>query len=415
MKVGILTSVHPPTDTRILFKQAVTLVQGGHEVWLVARAGKSAVGCGVHHVVLPVPNRRLARLGTCWLLLRAALRLRCDVYHLHDPELLPIGVVLKLLTRAAIVFDVHEDVRRQIRNKYWIPRRLRRPLAAAYGIAERLCLLQIDRVVIAEDSYAPVYRGHDPVAIRNYPTLDLLQRFAAWEHPKVYSRHPELVYCGTIARIRGAMEMLEAVQRLVPKYPDVHLTLIGSCFPETLEQEIRDKVRSLRIEAHVTLRGRMPLDEAMQVVAGCDVGLAILHPDPNYLQSLPTKMFEYMALRLPVVVSDFGLWRGIVEGTAAGETVDPLRPADIAAAIDRIVADSQRLTAMGESGCRAVREIYSWEAEGRRLLAMYRELGADGTPLPPDATSRPDASRDVAKPPVTAQRELEPSHAGGEA
>jgi hypothetical protein len=415
MKVGILTSVHPPTDTRILFKQAVTLVQGGHEVWLVARAGKSAVGCGVHHVVLPVPNRRLARLGTCWLLLRAALRLRCDVYHLHDPELLPIGVVLKLLTRAALVFDVHEDVRRQIRKQVLDST----PASPAAGG----CLRNRGATLSAADRPRRDRRGFLRSRVprsrpRGDPQLSDARSPAAVSLPGSIRRSTRGIPSSCIAvPSRGFVGHGDAgsgaaTRAEVPRRAsDAHRLLL----PGNLEQEIRDKVRSLRIEAHVTLRGRMPLDEAMQVVAGCDVGLAILHPDPNYLQSLPTKMFEYMALRLPVVVSDFGLWRGIVEGTAAGRPSIRLRPADIAAAIDRIVADSQRLTAMGESGCRAVREIYSWEAKAGACWRCNRELGADGAPPSPDATSRPDASRDVAKPPVTAQRELEPSHAGGEA
>ena len=176
MRIGVLTSVHPATDTRILFKQAATLAAGGHEVFLVARASEAQVGCGVTHVAVPVPQSRLDRVRTCLQVLRAAIELRCDVYHLHDPELLPLAGVLRRRTGAAIVFDVHEDVRRQIRNKYWIPRWARRPLAWLYGVAELQCLRQVDRVVIAEDSYAATYAAHDPVPVRNYPTLDLLSR-----------------------------------------------------------------------------------------------------------------------------------------------------------------------------------------------------------------------------------------------
>jgi len=371
MKIGVLTSVHPATDTRILFKQAASLVRAGHEVHLVARESPNPVGCGVHHVTLPIPKSRLGRIATCLQLYRKAVALRCDVYHLHDPELLTLAAPLKRATGAKIIFDVHEDVRRQIRNKYWIPRWMRPSLAVVYGVLERLCLLDVDHVVIAEDSYAPVYARYQAVPVRNYPTLQLLAPLGNWSQPRVYSRRPKLVYCGTVAKIRGAMEMLEAVKILAMSYPGVHLSIIGSCFPVELEGEMAAKIRELGIADNVKLHGRLPLDQAMEVVAHCDVGLAILHPDPNYLHSLPTKMFEYMALRLPVVVSNFVLWKKIVDETGGGRTVNPLSVPEIAAAIGAIVRDAEALRAMGQRASIAVRENYSWEAEAKRLLALY--------------------------------------------
>jgi glycosyltransferase involved in cell wall biosynthesis len=192
-----------------------------------------------------------------------------------------------------------------------------------------------------------------------------------------------------VARIRGAFEMLEAVRLLVEAHPLVHLEVIGGSFPAELHEELAECVRELGLETHVTLRGRMPLDRAMEIVADCDFGLALLHPDPNYLHSLPTKMFEYMALGLPVVVSDFGLWRRIVDGTAGGLTVDPLDPAAIAAAVHRLAADPDLMQRMQASGRRAVREVYSWQPEAERLLAMYAGLEREphSVPEPPAARS----------------------------
>lgn len=389
MKIGVLTSVHPATDTRILFKQATSLVQAGHTVFLVARESPNPIGGGVRHVPLPIPKSRLGRIATCVRLYGRAVALRCDVYHLHDPELLTLAALLKRATGARIIFDVHEDVRRQIRNKYWIPRWMRPALAFAYGVLERLCLRAVDHVVIAEDSYAPIYAKYGAVPVRNYPALQLLAPLGKWSEPRAYSGRPKLVYCGTVAKIRGAMEMLAAVQRLTQTHPDVHLSIIGNCFPAGLETEIAAEIRALGIERNVQMHGRMPLDRAMEVVAQCDVGLAILHPDPNYLHSLPTKMFEYMALRLPVVVSDFALWKRIVDATGGGRTVDPLSVDDIAAAVESLVRDAQALRDMGERASIAVRETFSWEAEAKRLIALY-----DGKP---------------AATPAPAAREIEPS------
>jgi hypothetical protein len=118
MKIGVLTSVHPPTDTRIYFKQIQALQEAGHQVVLVARSGANTDR--VEHIKLPVPTNRLARIGTLLQVARAAVQLRCDAYHLHDPELLLLAPLLKKATGAHIVFDVHENIRRQIRNKSFL-------------------------------------------------------------------------------------------------------------------------------------------------------------------------------------------------------------------------------------------------------------------------------------------------------
>ena len=365
MRIGILTSVHAPMDTRIYFKQARSLAAAGHEVVLVAREGGDIDD--IEYVRLPLPRHRWARMLTCCRILVQGLRLRCDAYHIHDPELLPVGVLLCLSTRARLVYDVHENVRKQILNKYWIPRPFRRLVAGIYGGIERLCLLFVDDVILAEDSYAPYYRRERVTVVHNYPILEPAGNGGGRD----YSDKPRLVYCGVVARLRGAFEMLEVAALLRTRHPEIELHVIGPCFPESFEDEMRARIDSLGLEDCVRLYGRLPLDDALEHVAQCDIGLALLHPDPNYVESLPTKMFEYMSLRLPVVVSSFPLWSRIVDHAACGATVDPLAPPQVAAAVARLQADRALMRRCGENGARAVVELYSWAAESKRLIAVY--------------------------------------------
>src|SRR5262245_15549455 len=295
-------------DTRIYFKQARSLAAAGHEVILVARAGGD-IG-DLRYVPIPVPESRRGRFGAGMRVFLEALRLRCDAYHIHDPELLPFGVLLRMCTRARLIYDVHENVRNQIRNKYWIPRPLRGAVARLYGAIERLCLRWVTHVILAEDSYAPSYRRQAVTVVHNYPILEGVMPQVG---ERSYSGKPRLVYCGVVARIRGALEMLEVTAQLLERHPEIELHVIGPFFPASFETEVRERVASLGLSGHVTFHGRLPLDVALERVSLCDIGLALLHPDPNYVDSLPTKMFEYMSLSLPVVVSDFPLWKRIVD------------------------------------------------------------------------------------------------------
>ncbi|MBC7077734.1 MAG: glycosyltransferase, partial [Synergistales bacterium] len=136
--VCILTTVHPPFDTRIFHKEARALVTAGYDLTLIAQHDKNEVVDGVKVIALPKPKNRFTRIfGLTWRAFRLALRQRADVYHFHDPELLPVGGLLKLLTRAKVIYDVHEDVPEQILTKHWLPALLRHPLAVVFNAFEK--------------------------------------------------------------------------------------------------------------------------------------------------------------------------------------------------------------------------------------------------------------------------------------
>jgi glycosyltransferase involved in cell wall biosynthesis len=106
-------------------------------------------------------------------------------------------------------------------------------------------------------------------------------------------------------------------------------------------------------------------------------GIVTFHPLPNHLDSHPTKMFEYMSSGIPVIASDFPLWRDIIEGNQCGICVDPLDPKAIAAAIDYVVTHPQAAKAMGENGRRAVLQKYNWTVQANRLIDFYGAISHD--------------------------------------
>jgi len=103
-------------------------------------------------------------------------------------------------------------------------------------------------------------------------------------------------------------------------------------------------------------------------------GLVTLHPIVNYIDALPVKMFEYMVAGIPVIASNFSLWREIIEGNKCGLCVDPLNPSEIAKAIDYIMTHPAEAQQMGKNGLRAVQEQYNWDIEEKKLLALYEQL-----------------------------------------
>ena len=136
-KVCILTSVHTPFDTRIFHKQAKSLLKAGYDVTLIAQHDKDEVVDEVKILALSKPRNRLWRMLGTWRIFKLAYRQKADVYHFHDPELLPMGLFLKLLKKGKVIYDVHEDYPKAILTKSWLPSMVRRPVSSVFTFLEK--------------------------------------------------------------------------------------------------------------------------------------------------------------------------------------------------------------------------------------------------------------------------------------
>lgn len=369
MRVAHITSVHSRSDARIFAKECRGLAAAGWRVDLLVADGlpdESIDGVTVRSV--PKPKRRLARISkTIWALMRLAIRGDYRICHIHDPELLLLGLALKR-RGVMVIFDSHEDVPKQILGKSYIPPLLRRPIAVAYAAFERAACARMDAIVAATPAISAKFEG---MALRvcnvnNYPSFLDLDVFDSGGG-STESRSSDVCYIGGISRDRGIVELVGAMM-LVRR--GVRLLLAGKFMDRGLEDEVRghDGWKQVVYSGWVDRQG---INDVLSVAS---VGVVTLHPTPAYIESLPVKMFEYMAAGIPVIASSFPLWQEIIEGEYCGRCVDPTDPAAIAEAVDFFVENPDEARRMGENGRRAVRERYNWAAEEKKLLSLYREL-----------------------------------------
>lgn len=368
-----VTTVHPRGDLRIFGKECRSLRAAGFDVIEVVGDGLGdATVDGIRIVDIgPAPAGRIARMRRQPARALAVIRaLRPALVHLHDPELLPVGVRLAR-EGIVVVYDAHEDVPRQILTKHWIPAALRPWIARVFERYENFQVRRLSAVVGATPHIVERFSRVAPrfLAVANYPFADELVPPAGGT-----PRERAVCYLGTIMRSRGALEMLRALALL----PGVTLHLAGTFEDETLEAAMRAEPGWAQVQFH----GRVGREAVRALLARSSVGLVTLLPMPSYVDSLPVKLFEYMAAELPVVVSDFPLWRGIVQGADCGLCVDPTRPEAIAEAIARLLADPQAARRMGAAGRRAALAHYQWAPQAEALAALYRELLAPPVPSP---------------------------------
>lgn len=364
-KVVHMTSVHRVRDTRILNKECRTLQRSGYEVVLIAPSDAPEMLDGVRVQPVPQPKGRAERFSaTIRAVLHAALREDAAVYHFHDPELMPLGLLLKRRGKK-VIYDVHEDVSRQILNKTWIPSGMRRGISYGASLTEALCARELDGLMAATPPIARRFPAGKTVTVQNFPMLDELSP-AVWLPHR--DRPLQAVYVGHVTPLRGAHELAGAVAGLPAGLP-ARMVIAGPLQPEDLGQALR-----ARGGERLELPGWQTREEIRQLLSRSRVGLVTLHPAPNYLESYPVKLFEYMAAGLPVIASDFPLWRSIVTQADCGLLVDPLDPAAIARALQWVFEHPEEAEQMGQRGRAAVLRQYNWDIEAKKLVGFYDRL-----------------------------------------
>jgi glycosyltransferase involved in cell wall biosynthesis len=363
-KIVHLTSVHQALDIRIYHKECKSLARAGHEVVLIAPHDRPLIADGVRLRPVPKPRGRRERMTrTVWQVYRAALQENADVYHFHDPELIPIGLLLKL-QRGQVVYDVHEDRPRQMMSKHWIPPQMRRPVSWLVHLTEAASGRVWDGIVAATPAIRRLFPGDKTVVVQNFPILDELDATAAIPYAE---RRAVIAYVGNLTAIRGAREMVQSVG-LLPEGLSPRLELAGTFDPP----ELKDELRSLPGWERVRFFGWLSRPEIAELLGRARVGLALLHPTGNYLEAQPNKLFEYMATGIPFVASDFPHWRKLVNTDRSGLLVDPTDPTAISDAILWLLEHPKEAEAMGMHGQEAVRTRFHWQPEAQQLVDFYR-------------------------------------------
>lgn len=364
IKVIHLTSAHSRYDIRIFAKMCSSLAAFGYDVNLVVADGKGyEEKNNVKIYDVGKPFKRIERMIKSSLLVyKMALFLNGDIYHIHDPELLPYAYLLKCKGKK-VIFDSHEDTPKQILTKPYLNKRLLIPISFIYEKFEKYICSKLDYIVTATSFIKDIFIKYNinTQVINNYPILGEL------ECTKKTNKKNQICYVGGLMPIRGIYELVESMRYV---NNNVSLAFAGNFFEGINEKELYNRISKEKL----VLKGFLNRAQVSELLSSSLAGVVTFLPFSNHINAQPNKMFEYMSAGLPVIGSDFPLWKEIIEDNHCGICVNPMNPKEIAEAIDYLYEHKDEAEQMGLNGKKSVYKKYNWDIEKKKLLNIYEKL-----------------------------------------
>nr|WP_241429822.1 glycosyltransferase family 4 protein [Haloferax larsenii] len=423
MRICMLLDAAYPTDIRVA-KEARALVDDGHTVFILSRAvddrpqreevdgsvvvrrqlANSEVNRGIGGVV-----RGLVDLVTdvrrVWVDEAGSLvELEgIDVIHVHDLPLANTGLAIGDEYDIPVVLDLHENWPEAVRqyraghspqnflNPRYVASRLTTPIVRLKRI-ERQAVRRADRVI----AVVPEGRDHyiydcgadasDVFVVSNVVDLDTFDGEA--DPVPGYEDQFVVSYVGTLGGgHRGLDTVIKAVPHVVDDVPSLRIVIVGD--GSDYKRELERLTSDLGLENVVEFTGRVPFDDVPKYVAASDVCLVPHRDNGHTATTIPHKLFQYMAVRKPVIVTNVAPLGRVVDETESGLVVPAGDVVAMADAIQRLSDDPELCDRLGENGREAVETKYNWAVESEHLLDMYRDLERETAPSAQEVASSP--------------------------
>ena len=388
IKICFLADKHGLYDDRIYWKMSLSLLKKGFEIYYILISDKDSEGItkeGVNYSSFKIKkfssNRyinyiiKYSRSKTNYdKLFEKAKEIEADIYHFHDLNINRIGKKLKLLPHKPIViYDARDPFAQNIKD-YIGSESILKPLINLYANYinnwEKKCAKNYDFVISNEenirDEFRKVLPDNNVDVIYNYTNL--------YKKRKEMIKEYDLIYCGGITKFRGAFKIIETIKILKEDFPEIKMLFLGNFFTNEFKTEMNKHIVRHKLISNIILKESVPYNEVANYYNKSRIGLGIFLPIKTHKIILQIKIFEYMAMGLPIIGSNFGHINNYILDNNVGITVNPLNSQEIANAIKKILITPSLYSKFKDNGIKAVKEKYNWKLMEEKLLSIYERL-----------------------------------------
>lgn len=370
IKICHVISGYYRTDARVFQRQCKSLLAAGFEVCLLTNDGEPSEvieGIKVIETGRYWPNRLKVLLFAKNQFLRKAIELDADIYQMHSPELLSLGLALREKGKL-VVYDAHEDLPRHLLEKEWLPQVLRGPFSWLIERYMNKVLSKYHAIISPHSHVVEYFKGvnNNVELIANFP---LIQRRKEFDLKDYIKRGKKLCYTGTVYLYSNQEAILEAISSI----DGVNYDVPGYFNPEHLESLKKrngyDKLNFL---------GRLTWLQMIEFYDAAAVGIVVYDYKYNLGYKLGSygtnKIFEYMEAGIPFICTDYILWKNIIERYNCGICVEPGNVSQIRNALVYLFENPEIAYEMGQNGRRAVHEEFNWKSQEAVYSALFKDL-----------------------------------------
>jgi len=367
-RVLLLSTVHPPTDPRIIYKIAPSLTENYEVICAIPNVNHQKENAEIQFINLPFYRRLLSRILLCFpVLVWKCLRFRPAIVHIFVPELIPLAFLFQW-SGAKVIYEVQENLYKKFAIKHFNNAVVYRKLFSFFDRIARKNFY----CIFTEDAYLNEYKNLPfPFAVvHNYVSLPVIDAFG--KNDRKLKSPPVFFYSGVISMERSFDTLVAALAILKMKYPEFHVHLFGTIRFDW--KEVQKLPHFKAIQKHLTFHGYTDFLKTLDYARGATAGIALLKPVADYEDSYTTKLFEYMALELPVITSNFPLYRDVVDKAACGFCISPSNAKELADTLQWLIENPDAALLMGKKGRKATESNYNWSGEEQILLRFYKNL-----------------------------------------
>lgn len=355
-------------DPRSFYKQGSSLVRAGYDATLISFCREAGEIDGVRLVSFGYPKSRIVRLVlTNIVIFLRALREKADIYHFHDLDFVPWAMLLKILSRKKVIYDVHEAYPEYMLIKPYIPKYLRKAVSRAVHILEQTGALFFDAIITNDNFVLDHFRHNLKEVVYNFPLLDFFHDGSALPYEE---RPYDIIFLGSLPAWHFK-PMLDTAEILRDRGFHVKWLVLPS--KDAPRQWMAGEIRKRNLTEAFSIRETVPFLSVPRYVYSSRIGIITIPPYRKYLKNIPLKIFEYMGCGLPVIASDLPPSRQFVGGEDCALLV-PHEPSAYADAIISLIRDPQKALEMGRRGKKLVSERFNWGSEERKMADLYARL-----------------------------------------
>jgi glycosyltransferase involved in cell wall biosynthesis len=373
-KVCHLTSVHRILDQRIFSKELKSLQQHNYDVTLIAPSEKDVqIVDNIKVVGFRKPENRLSRVLSWWTILNKAIKVDAEIYHFHDPDLIFVGLFIKWFGDKHVIYDVHEPYPETMLSRTWVPKTLKKPAFHLTKLVENFIAQNIKNIVVCDDYVEQRFKkiGCNVSLVRNFIRKSDFSKITKSTNKDFLKT---VTHIGTLTPPRGSRLIPDIVYHVSKVFPDVKFEIVDFFRENEDELEMKKMLREKEVENNVIFMPVVESERIQDYISRGIIGLSIYEEAEQYMTSIPTKLFEYIASGVALVATDLPPYREFAEEGTFGVLVKGSDPYAYAKAIIDLLRNPDYAIELGKKGMNLVLSKYCWENEEKKLLDLYSTL-----------------------------------------